>query len=223
MTLKLYHDLMSQPARAVYMFLKATGISYVDCPIALRKAEHLSEEYAKVTPFKKVPVIDDNGFVLTESVAILKYLAVKYNVDDHWYPKDIQKQARVDEYMNWQHLNLRAFGAQYFMTRVLGGKPVDEKRLQRFKTDLDKCLDQIEQIFLRNSPFINGANDISIADLLAVAEIEQPIGANYDVLANRPILTAYMKRVRDRLSPPLYDNAHVFIRKVRENIIKGKL
>lgn len=52
------------------------------------------------------------------SVAILKYLALKYKIPDHWYPSDIKKQARIDEYMNWQHLNLRAQGSQYFLTRV---------------------------------------------------------------------------------------------------------
>jgi len=227
MPLKVYYDLMSQPARAVFMFLKATGINYVDCPIALRKGEHLTDEYARITPLKKVPIIDDDGFVLTESVAILQYLSVKHKVPDHWYPSDLKKRARVDEFLNWQHLNLRAFGAQYFLTRVitptLTGEKYDEKRLERFKKELDKCLNQIEQIFLKNnSPFMNGAQDITIADLLAVAELEQPMGANYDILANRPILAAYMKRVSERLNPH-YDFAHQYIRKIRQNIIKGKL
>jgi len=223
MTLKLYFDLMSQPVRAVYMFLKATGIDFVECPVALRKGEHLTPEFEKVNPLKKVPAIDDDGFLLTESVAILKYLALKHKVPDHWYPADIKKQARVDEFLSWQHMNLRAHGAQYFLTRVLFPKPVNEAKLQRHKDDLDRCLDDIERVFLRNnSKFINGLDDISIADLFAVAEMEQPMGANYDVLANRPILTAYVNRVRGRLQPH-YDFAHQFIRKVREGVIKGKL
>jgi len=37
MTLKYYYDLMSQPSRAVYIFLKANGIAFEAKPIALRK------------------------------------------------------------------------------------------------------------------------------------------------------------------------------------------
>jgi len=143
-------------------------------------------------------------------------------VPDHWYPKDVKQQAKVDEFLHWQHFGLRANAAQYFLNRVIF-KPVDEKRLKRHKEDLDKCLDLIEQNFLRNnSKFINGFNDITIADLIAAAELEQPIGANYDILANRPILAAYMNRVKERVNPH-YDTSHQFIRKIRENIIKGKL
>lgn len=57
---------MSQPSRAIYIFLKITGIPFESKEIALRKLEHMGDEYAKINPFKKVPVIDDDGFILTE-------------------------------------------------------------------------------------------------------------------------------------------------------------
>ncbi len=66
MPLTYYYDLMSQPCRAVYIFLKMTGIPYQAKEIALRKMEHMTEEYVQMNPFKKVPVIDDSGFILTE-------------------------------------------------------------------------------------------------------------------------------------------------------------
>jgi len=42
MTLKYYYDLMSQPSRAVYIFLKANNISFEAKPVALRKGKHIS-------------------------------------------------------------------------------------------------------------------------------------------------------------------------------------
>ena len=38
----------------------------------------------------------------------MRYIAVKYNIADHWYPRnDVQKAARTDEFLNWHHHNLR--------------------------------------------------------------------------------------------------------------------
>lgn len=37
--IKFYNDLMSQPARALYIFLKLTKIPYENCPIAIRKGK----------------------------------------------------------------------------------------------------------------------------------------------------------------------------------------
>ena len=48
------------------------------------------------------------------SVAILKYIYNKYNLPDHWYPRDLKKQARVDEALSWFPQNIRC-GA-YFLT-----------------------------------------------------------------------------------------------------------
>lgn len=45
---------------------------------------------------------------MLSSTAILLYLSRKYNTPDHWYPSDIQKRARVDEYLSWHHANIRA-------------------------------------------------------------------------------------------------------------------
>jgi len=39
----------------------------------------------------------------------MRYLSRKHNVADHWYPKDMEKQARVDEYMAWQVKETLAF------------------------------------------------------------------------------------------------------------------
>ena len=66
MPLVFYYDLMSQPCRALYIFLKMAGIPYEPKEIALRKMEHQTDEYAQINPFKKVPVIGDSGFILTE-------------------------------------------------------------------------------------------------------------------------------------------------------------
>jgi glutathione S-transferase len=213
--LKVYYDLMSQPSRAVYLFLKVNNLPFVNKPVALRKGEHLEEEFKKINPFHLVPVIDDNGFKLTESVAILKYLADKYHVADHWYPNDLQRRALVDKYMAWQHLNLRLFGAMVFRTQVIDprmtGQPVDTAKLAKFQSELETTLDKIERIFLLDTTYLCG-NDISIGDLLGICELMQPMAVGHDVFKDRPKLAAWAKRVKERLNPH-FDEANVMIYK----------
>ena len=69
----------------------------------------------------KVPALTDkladgSIFKLFESNAMLSYLSESKGVADHWYPKDHQKRAKVNEYLHWHHLNLR-HGAEGFMVQ----------------------------------------------------------------------------------------------------------
>lgn len=49
------------------------------------------------------------------SVAIIQYLCNRYDLPEHWYPrKDIKAQAKVNEYLNWQHANTRMNCAMVF-------------------------------------------------------------------------------------------------------------
>nr|UVC41629.1 glutathione S-transferase 6 [Eriocheir sinensis] len=215
--LKLYVDLMSQPSRAVYIFMKKTKIPFETKLVNLAKGEHYTKEYATVNPFKLVPALDDNGFKLIESIAILRYLCREYSVDDHWYPKDSKAQARVDEYLEWQHANTRLNCAMYFQHKFLipklFGREVNMKKVADFQTRMETVLEQFETVWLKDQPFVAG-NKISIADIIAACELEQPGMAGYDVYEGRPTLTAWMQRVREALQPH-YDEGHVIVNKIR--------
>lgn len=67
--------------------------------------QHLTADFQNINRFKKIPCIVDGDFKLVESIAIYRYLASEYKVDDHWYPKDSKKRARIDEYLEWQHVS----------------------------------------------------------------------------------------------------------------------
>jgi len=111
------------------------------------------------------------------SVSILRYLCRAFPVPETWYPRDLKLQARVDEYMAWQHLNIRAFGSLVFRTKLiepnLTGQPVNEKQLASYAHKLGGVLDQIEHVWLKDKNFMAG-QELTIADLLATTEIEQP-------------------------------------------------
>lgn len=52
------------------------------------------------------------------------------------------------------------------------GQPVDNAKLQRALMELDKTLDKLETMFLKEKDFLCG-DDITLADLLAVCELMQ--------------------------------------------------
>lgn len=61
---------------------------------------------------------DHCSVLFAGSIAILLYLARKFKTPDHWYPADLQKRAKVDEYLSWQHVNIRGKGSKLFLTKV---------------------------------------------------------------------------------------------------------
>ncbi|XP_042193068.1 glutathione S-transferase theta-2 isoform X1 [Callorhinchus milii] len=214
---EVYFDLLSQPSRAVLIFLRAAGIPHVERPVALRKGEQNSPEFGRLNPMRKVPVIVDNGFVLTESVAILKYLASTYDVPQNWYPRDPQRRAKVDEYMAWQHLNTRMNTAKVFIFEVLipqmTSQPVDDQKVSKALKDLEGTLDMLETMFLKDKPFLCG-DDLTLADLLAICELMQPLGGDRDVLKERPKLASWRSRVQSALGKT-FEDVHAIVYRLR--------
>lgn len=60
-----------------------------------------SPEFLARNPNGTIPLIDDDGFTLWESNAIVRYLAAKYG-SGSLYPADLQQRADADRWMDWQ-------------------------------------------------------------------------------------------------------------------------
>lgn len=78
MTIKLFGSPMSTCTRRVAAAFKEKNVPFEFHAVDFTKKEHKSEEYLKKQPFGQVPFIDDDGFVLFESRAIARYIALKY-------------------------------------------------------------------------------------------------------------------------------------------------
>ncbi|XP_061586620.1 glutathione S-transferase theta-1a [Cololabis saira] len=209
--MELYLDLVSPPCRAVYLFAKALGISFEFKQVELSAGQQYSEEFEKLSIVRKIPLMKDGDFVLTESTAILKYLVQKSSLADHWFPADLQQRARVNEYLSWQHMNLRAHCSKVFLLRalfpfVMGSEPTKE-RMDIALEDMKKSIDLLEEKFLQNKPFILG-NKISLADVVAVVELMQAVGTGVNCFEGRPRLIAWRDRVKKELGEKLFDQAH---------------
>ncbi|KAL1514246.1 hypothetical protein ABEB36_003533 [Hypothenemus hampei] len=226
--LKYYYDVLSQPARAVYIFLKLTKIPFEPHLVGLGKLEHLTDEFKQnLNRFQKIPFIHHGDFKLAESVAIVGYLSREYRnlVPDYLYPSDSKAQARVDEYLNWQHMNTRLCCASYFMYKWLlplrTKSPPDQDKVEEAKSRMLSCLDEIEELWLgQGHKYITG-NTVSVADIFAASELEQPRLAGFDPTEGRPVLKAWLDSVKKDCNP-YYDEAHIVLNKI-VNKQKAKL
>jgi glutathione S-transferase len=99
MTAKLYILEVSNTSRPIRALIAEYRLPIEEVALDFYKGEHASEPYISLNPNALVPTLDDDGFVLTESSAIMKYLADKYDLP--LYPKDLKARAKVNELMDW--------------------------------------------------------------------------------------------------------------------------
>lgn len=102
--MKLYYHPASTASRPVLLFAAESGIDLDLALVDIFKGEHRQPAYGAINPNALVPMLEDGDFRLTESSAILKYLADK--IDSPLYPKDLQQRARVNERMDWFNTQL---------------------------------------------------------------------------------------------------------------------
>ena len=82
--MKLYNVAYSGNSYKVRLLLAHLGIPCEITEVDILKGESRTPEFLKINPNGRTPVLDDNGFILSESNAILAYLArgTKYLPDD---------------------------------------------------------------------------------------------------------------------------------------------
>lgn len=187
--------------------------------------ELVSKEFLQINILQKVPVLKDGDFLLTESSAILIYLSCKYQVADHWYPPDLQARARIHEYLGWHADNIRGtFGVTLWSKVIipLMGSQLPEEKVELNKARMGRALQQLEDKFLGDKAFLMG-QQVTLADLMLLEEIIQPVIFGYDVFEGRPRLAAWRGRVEAFLGAELWQEAHAYAWNILEQWTKKTL
>ena len=98
--MKLYDFEHSGNCHKIRMMLSFLNIEYERVDIDLLKKDQLHPDFVKLNPLHKVPVLDDDGVILRDSVAILIYLARKYGKQE-WYPDDPLAMAEIQQWLSF--------------------------------------------------------------------------------------------------------------------------
>ena len=129
--IKLYGFELSFPVNRVRLCLNAMGKDYEFIRINPLAGENRSDDYLKINPSGKIPAIDDGGFCLSESNAIMRYLCRKYRSE--FYPENIEAQANVDKWLDFTAAHLgNGFNKVLFNKYIAGiaGIEVDEQSIK---------------------------------------------------------------------------------------------
>ena len=167
--MKLYMHPVSMTSRPVRLFIAENDIKVEEVLVDLMTGEHTKEAYASLNPNKLVPLLVDGDLRLTESSAILKYLADKYDLPS--YPKDLKQRAKVNELMDWFNTNFYrdwAYNMAYPQIFPNHKRPSDDvqqttiawgsERSKGWLTVLDK------HWIGPKSQWVSGSDQITIAD-----------------------------------------------------------
>ena len=168
--MKLYCHPASTTSRIVMLYCAEEAPEVEFQIVDLFSGEHLKPEYAKINPNRLVPVLEDGDFRLTESSAILKYLADKKGSSS--YPKDLRERARVNEMMDWFNSNIYkdiGYGLVYPQTFPTHKRRSDEAQASTLAWGKEKAQDWLkildEHLIGPQRTYLCG-DKITIADYL---------------------------------------------------------
>jgi glutathione S-transferase len=173
--LKIYGIPRSRAFRTLWM-AKELGLEYENVAIDMGKGETRTPEYLAINPNGHIPAIDDDGFVLWESHAIVRYLAAKHGAGTLW-PADLKQRADSDRWMDW------AYTFQASLRAVFWGlirTPAEKRDLKAIEEGKKRCgeLLAIPDQALAHKPYFVG-NSLTIGDI--------PLGCHVQLWMRLPI------------------------------------
>ena len=185
--IKLYRVPLSGHAHRVELLLSLlqlpTEMVFVDIP----NGAHKKPEFLALNAFGQVPVIDDNGTILSDSNAILVYLAKKYG-DGKWLAEEPLAAARIQRWLSVAAGQL-AYGPASARLITVFGAPLNAEEVIARSHALLKVMDGE----LASTPFLAG-DSATLADIANYSYIAHAPEGNVSLQAY-PNVRAWLERV----------------------------
>jgi len=167
--MKLYGALLSPFVRKVAVVLAEKGLTYEPKRGGPGSTD---PEFLAVSPFAKIPVLDDDGFILPDSTAIVVYLDAQYP-DPALIPVKPKARGQAMWFDEFGDTIFAVSGLKILFNRLVGpkllGKPGDETLALEGETELPRIFDYIESVAPDDGWLVEGAfsiADITVASML---------------------------------------------------------
>jgi glutathione S-transferase len=198
--MKIYGHPWSINTRKVLMTLAEKSKEAELSLVMLPNGEHKLPAHVARHPFAKVPVLEDEGFVLYEAAAINRYLERKFP-SPPLVPSDPRGAALTDQWISASDCyfgpNVGPVIVEKLFRRYLGGE-VDHAAIESGRTKMQAALDTADQT-LQRSPYLTG-DAFTLADIQFMPYLEYLDKIGEDVLTKRRSLSAWWERCSSRPS-----------------------
>jgi glutathione S-transferase len=154
-----------------------------------------TDEFGAMNPNRRVPVIDDDGTVVWESHAIVRYLAAKYGLGSLW-PEDPGVRARTDIWTDWVLADLQPAFIGLFWN--LYRTPEEQRNWNLIRQGIARSaiLFQLLDRHLGEHAFISG-DTLTIGDIPAGAQLYRYFELEID-RPSLPNVEAWYARLQER-------------------------
>ncbi|MBK1836715.1 glutathione S-transferase [Azospirillum sp. YIM B02556] len=185
--MKLYHHSLSGHAHRARLFVSLLGLPHELVEVDLAAGQHKSPEFLKLNPFGQVPVLDDAGVIVTDSNAILVYLAKKAGRGD-WLPEDPAGAAAVQRWLSVAAGEVAYGPAAARLITVFGAKFNADEVIGRAHTLLARLESR-----LSGQDWLVGDRP-TIADVAIYSYVARAPEGNVDLRAY-PSVNAFLRRI----------------------------
>ena len=192
--LRLYYHPLSTYARRVRIAIQEKSVPVDLVEVDMSKRAHRAPEYLALNPYGRVPTLEEDGFVLYESTAILEYLELTHP-EPPLVPKDPQGRATVSMHLKLCDIQLaRQAGTIIFPKRFLPNDRWDQTAMAQAKKEIETHLGIIDGVLGANTWLVGDAYSLvevaytPFVEFLPLMDITPPpaVGAWVDRMLARP-------------------------------------
>lgn len=188
--IKLYDNRLSGNCFKVKLLLVQSKIPFESIIIDVFKGESRKAQFLQINNAGKIPAIDDNGFILNESNAILLYLAEKYN--KNLLSESLDERGKI---YSWIFYNKTSVDPNLAKARAIKkffpSDKQNSKELEFLQKEGIKSLELIDKHLSGNEFFVNNYSVVDIA-MYPYIKLSYEGGIDIDIFKN---ITLWINRV----------------------------
>lgn len=196
--MKLFHSPLSSNARRAVLTALELGLPVELVTVDLARGQQRQPEFLAKNPNGKVPVLEDDGFLLWESYAIMTYLANK-TPGQTLYPSEARARADVDRWLAWcasqLMVGVSTLNWENVVKRLIGLGEADPARIAQGTAQVRDNV-RVLDAQLADKPFVCGET-LTLADLALATPFMHAESAKLP-LGEANNLHAWRKRVEAR-------------------------
>lgn len=190
--LRIYGIARTRAFRPLWM-AKELGLDFEHFPIEIGDAGARTPEFLAINPNGRLPAIDDNGFVLVESLAITLYLAKKHSTGN-LYPAGIEGEAKAWQWSLWAVTEVDR-GVNIWSLHAIRLPEAERDAAKRAEAlGVLKAPFKVLDEAVAKHPYLLG-DSFTVADLNVAAVISRAIDMD---LSATPHLAVWLKRCLER-------------------------